>query len=84
MRGTMKWFNPDKRFGWIALETGEEVFVHFSALRYPTGRTPDRNDDVELDLIEGPGGRQAVRVVLRASRDDPPREGKSAPKGERG
>lgn len=61
MRGKIKWFDPMKGFGWITLHSGEAVYVHGSALRL--GETPPTTGlEVELEILEGPGGKQAIRV----------------------
>jgi len=65
MRGTIKWFEPDKGFGWITLSTGEDVYVHGSALRLGS-RSPDPGLEVDFELTEGPGGKQAYKVRVAA------------------
>ena len=64
MKGTVKWFNAAKGFGFISTEDGEEVFVHYSALE-ETGefRTLDEGQDVEFEIVEGAKGPQASGVV---------------------
>jgi cold shock protein len=65
-QGTVKWFNPDKGFGFIAPDDGSaDVFVHFSAIQSNGYRTLDENQKVEYNVTQGPKGPQAaeVRVV---------------------
>lgn len=60
--GTVKWFNPDKGFGFISQEGGPDVFVHFSAIQASGFRTLEENQQVEFDVTEGPKGPQAANV----------------------
>jgi cold shock protein len=60
--GTVKWFNPDKGFGFISREDGEDVFVHFSAIQGDGYRNLDENMKVEFDVTQGPKGPQAANV----------------------
>ena len=59
--GTVKWFNPEKRFGFIKPDDGPEVFVRQSEIR--EGRTLAEGDRVEFTIAEDPGGPQATNVV---------------------
>ncbi len=62
-QGTVKWFNGDKGFGFIAQEGGgDDVFVHFSAIQTSGFRTLDENQKVEFDVTQGPKGPQAENV----------------------
>ena len=62
-QGTVKWFNGDKGFGFIAPEGGgDDVFVHFSAIQASGFRTLDENQTVEFDVTQGPKGPQAENV----------------------
>lgn len=63
MKGTVKWFNATKGFGFISTESGEDVFVHFSALE-ETGefRTLDEGQAVEFEVVDGAKGPQASNV----------------------
>ena len=64
-RGTVKWFNAEKGFGFITNnETGEDVFVHFSGIATDGFKSLDENQDVLFDITEGARGLQAVNVVL--------------------
>jgi CspA family cold shock protein len=61
--GTVKWFNADKGFGFIAQEDGgDDVFVHYSAIQSSGYRTLDENQKVEFDITQGPKGPQAENV----------------------
>ena len=60
--GTVKWFNADKGFGFIAPESGEDVFVHFSAIQSTGYRSLDEGQAVEFDVAQGPKGPQAANV----------------------
>jgi CspA family cold shock protein len=51
--GTVKWFNADKGFGFIAPESGEDVFVHFSAIQSTGYRSLDEGQNVEFDITQG-------------------------------
>ena len=63
-KGTVKWFNATKGFGFLTTEDGQDVFVHFSALE-DNGefRTLDEGQAVEFEIIEGEKGPQASNVV---------------------
>jgi cold shock protein len=60
--GTVKWFNPDKGYGFITREDGPDVFVHFSAIQGEGHRSLEENQKVEFDVTEGPKGPQAANV----------------------
>ena len=64
-QGTVKWFNGDKGYGFIAVEGGPDVFVHFSAITGGGYRSPEEGQKVELDITQGQKGPQAenVRVI---------------------
>lgn len=60
--GTVKWFNPDKGFGFIAQDGGPDVFVHFSAIEGSGYRNLEENDKVEFEITNGPKGPNAANV----------------------
>jgi CspA family cold shock protein len=62
-KGTVKWFNGAKGYGFIQRSTGEDVFVHFSAIQENGYRSLNEGETVEFDLTKGPKGFQAANVV---------------------
>ena len=62
VQGSVKWFNDAKGFGFIASDTGEDVFVHFSAIGAAGFRSLAEGERVEFDLVSGPKGKQAANV----------------------
>jgi len=64
-QGTVKWFNNEKGYGFIAVDGGQDVFVHYSAIQSDGYKSLDENQRVEFDVVQGPKGPQAdgVRVV---------------------
>ncbi len=63
VQGTVKWFSPDKGYGFIEVEGEEDVFVHWSKIRSDGFKTLDEGQKVELDVVDGPKGREASDVV---------------------
>ncbi|ASA20646.1 MULTISPECIES: cold shock domain-containing protein [Paenibacillus] len=63
MKGTVKWFNAEKGYGFLQVEGGEDVFVHFSAIQGEGFKTLDEGQAVEFDVTEGNRGPQAANVV---------------------
>ena len=63
MKGTVKWFNAKKGFGFISDEEGNDVFVHFSALQMDGFKVLDVGDEVEFEVIDGEKGPQAANVT---------------------
>ena len=63
MKGTVKWFNNQKGYGFISDEAGNDVFVHYSGLNMEGYKTLEEGQAVEYDLTEGAKGPQAVNVV---------------------
>ena len=60
--GTVKWFNPDKGYGFITQDDGPDVFVHFSAIQGEGYRNLEVNQKVEFDVTQGDKGPQATNV----------------------
>ncbi|GGH15774.1 cold-shock protein [Paenibacillus segetis] len=63
MKGTVKWFNAEKGYGFIQVEGGEDVFVHFSAIQDEGFKTLDEGQAVEFDITDGNRGQQAANVI---------------------
>ena len=61
-QGTVKWFNGEKGFGFIAPEEGPDVFVHFSEIEGSGYKSLDENQKVEFEVTQGPKGPQAENV----------------------
>ncbi len=62
-QGTVKWFNASKGFGFIQRKSGEDVFVHFSAIEGDGYRSLEDGVAVEFEVVKGPKGLQAANVV---------------------
>ena len=63
-KGVVKWFNPAKGYGFIQRSSGEDVFVHFSAIQMDGYRSLEEGMEVEFDVTEGSKGLQAENVAL--------------------
>ncbi|MBA3924903.1 cold-shock protein [Listeria rustica] len=61
--GTVKWFNGEKGFGFIEVDGGDDVFVHFSAIEGEGFKTLDEGQKVEFEIVEGQRGPQADKVT---------------------
>ena len=66
MVGKVKWFSPEKGYGFIAHEGGDDVFVHFSAIQDEGFKTLNEGQDVEFEIVEGARGPQAANVIKTA------------------
>ena len=62
-RGTVKWFNATKGYGFIVREQGGDVFVHYSAIQGDGYRSLNEGETVEFDVTDGPKGLQATNVT---------------------
>ena len=62
-KGTVKWFNAEKGYGFITGEDGQDVFVHFSAIVQDGFKSLEEGQEVEFDVVEGARGPQAANVV---------------------
>ena len=63
MKGTVKWFNNQKGYGFISDESGNDVFVHYSGLIMEGFKSLEEGQEVEFDVTEGAKGPQAVNVT---------------------
>ena len=63
MKGTVKWFNDSKGYGFIQAPKGDEIFVHFSAIVADGFRTLSEGDEVEFELRDSEKGPQAANVI---------------------
>ena len=63
-KGTVKWFNNSKGFGFIQRASGDDVFVHFSAIQSNGYRSLDEGAQVEFEVKQGPKGLQAENVTV--------------------
>jgi len=62
-KGTVKWFNDAKGFGFVRMDDGKEVFVHYSAIVDKGFKSLAEGDTISFDVVEGPKGPQAANVV---------------------
>ncbi|AIQ12385.1 cold shock domain-containing protein [Paenibacillus durus] len=63
MKGTVKWFNAEKGYGFIQVDGGEDVFVHFSAIQGDGFKTLEEGQSVEFEITDGNRGPQAANVI---------------------
>lgn len=62
-KGTVKWFNAEKGFGFIEREDGDDVFVHFSGINAEGYKSLEEGQEVEFEITEGQRGEQATNVT---------------------
>ena len=62
--GRVKWFNDSKGYGFIEQDNGEDVFVHFSAIKQDGFKTLKQGEKVEFEITKGPKGPQAANVQM--------------------
>ncbi|MFA8439987.1 cold-shock protein CspD [Pueribacillus sp. YX66] len=63
--GKVKWFNAEKGFGFIEVDGGDDVFVHYSAIQTEGFKTLEEGQEVEFEIVEGNRGPQAANVVKK-------------------
>jgi cold shock protein len=63
-KGTVKWFNGEKGYGFISQENGADLFVHYSEIQSNGFRTLNEGDKVEFEITDGKKGKQASAVTL--------------------
>jgi len=61
-KGTVKWFNAEKGFGFITTDSGKDIFVHFSAIQGDGFKSLDEGQNVSFDITQGNKGDQATNV----------------------
>ena len=66
-RGKVKWFNPEKGFGFIERENAKDVCVHFSAINMEGYKTLEEGIEVQFDIVDGKNGDQAANVIRVAT-----------------
>ena len=62
-KGTVKWFNAEKGFGFISVQQGNDVFVHYSGIQSNGFKSLEEGQEVEFEVVQGAKGPQAANVV---------------------
>lgn len=70
--GKIKWFNVSKGYGFIEIDGGEDIFVHYSAIQMDGFKTLAEGDDVEFEVINEGKGPKAANVVVKARAEGQP------------
>jgi len=63
----VKWFSPKKGYGFLTMDDGKEVFVHYSAIDGSGFRSLEQGEQVQFDVAEGPKGLQAAKVTRNSA-----------------
>ena len=63
-KGTVKWFNAEKGYGFVTSEAGSDVFVHYSAIQSDGFKTLQEGQEVNFEIVDGPKGPQASNVTV--------------------
>jgi CspA family cold shock protein len=63
IKGVVKWFSPEKGYGFITPEDGPDVFVHYTAIQASGYRKLEEGAQVEFEITDGPKGKQASQVI---------------------
>jgi cold shock protein len=63
--GVVKWFNAEKGYGFISVEGGNDVFVHYSAIEGDGFKSLEEGQEVTFDIVEGERGPQAANVIKK-------------------
>ncbi|MDR1016607.1 MAG: cold-shock protein [Coriobacteriales bacterium] len=63
--GKVKWFSPDKGYGFISREDGDDLFVHYSEIQMDGFKNLDENQEVEFDIVDGQNGKQQAANVRK-------------------
>ena len=63
-KGTVKWFNESKGFGFLSRDDGDDVFVHYSSIQSSGFKSLNEGQSVEFEVQDGPKGPQAVNVTV--------------------
>jgi cold shock protein len=64
-QGTVKWFNPDKGYGFISVEGGDDVFAHYSEIQSDGFKTLDEGQLVEFDITDGQNGKKQASNIRK-------------------